>query len=95
MRIDKKVPDPTTALVDAAQAGRKSPSQSEAPSTTLASDAHQASPDFLKILETLQTQVPDARQGVLQEVAQRIASGFYLTPQAAELAAKAIAAVEG
>jgi hypothetical protein len=93
MRIDKKVPDPTTALVDAVSTGTKNQSKTEVAPTVLASDAHQASPDFLKILEILQTQVPDARQGVLQEVAQRIASGFYLTPQAAELAAKAVAGI--
>jgi hypothetical protein len=93
MRIDKNVPNPTAALVEAAQAGKKNQGQTDVAASALPSDAHQASPDFLKILEVLQTEVPDARQGVLQEVAQRIASGFYLTPQAAGLAAKAISGI--
>jgi hypothetical protein len=93
MRIDKNVPNPTAALVDASQAGKKSQGQTEVTATALPSDAHQASPDFLKILEVLQSEVPDVRQALLQEVAQRIASGFYLTPQAAELAAKAVSGI--
>jgi hypothetical protein len=93
MRIDKNIPNPTSALLDASQPAKKAAITTDQPAASVLTDAHQSSPDLARLLQALQKQSPDARQGLLQEISQRLASGYYLTPQAADGAAKAISGI--
>lgn len=60
-----------------------------APSSLLESSTHTPSPELMQFL-SIARQTPQVRQKVLQQVAQRLADGDYLTPEAAEKTADAI-----